>query len=314
METALGEFSNRVREFLGLQEFLFPFVAAQHQFRERYYGLASAAMLEDLFFDSFSSFLDGKYPGESFERPPRGEKGYDYSFQGRRISHKVSKAGPIPVAALWDATRTDVKTWTFEDPICFISGAHSKIRLLFVHQASGRVNSFEALTASSTLTTKDAIIVARWHADQDYFALESILDFEGPGPGVEVVSFRKLWSQITALMGQGNAANQCEVFILRNFRKEDISVGHKFSLVEGIFRPGVYLFSQEILTNIPVTHNNRAVLIPKSAIAELMTQSLIKKQFIPLAVWFGAYAGDYPPNLYDSQRTAFEEFRRRALG
>src|SRR4051794_39612055 len=80
-------------------EFLFPFVAAQRQYRTHYYGLQSAALLEDLFFDAFSNYLAQYRPDRRFERPPRGQKGWDYRYQGMEVSHKVGLR-PQAIAAL----------------------------------------------------------------------------------------------------------------------------------------------------------------------------------------------------------------------
>ena len=48
-----------------------------------------------------------------------GERGWDYSFQGQRVSHKVGLT-PQPIAALWDAMWTDDThgRLTFRSPIC----------------------------------------------------------------------------------------------------------------------------------------------------------------------------------------------------
>lgn len=48
---------------LSKPEYNFPIVAAQYQYRERYYGLSSAAMLEDLFFDAMSNYISTTSPG-----------------------------------------------------------------------------------------------------------------------------------------------------------------------------------------------------------------------------------------------------------
>ena len=108
----IADFKGAISNMAARPEYHHPIVAAQRQFRERYYGLSSAAMLEDLFVDAFASYLRSNEPSLQFSRPARGEKGFDYEFEGERWSHKVSKDGPIAMAALWDATRQD-SIWTF---------------------------------------------------------------------------------------------------------------------------------------------------------------------------------------------------------
>lgn len=91
LESPLFDFLHSLKGMFEQPEYHFPIVAAQYQYRERYYGLAGAAMLEDLFFDAFSGYLRKSEPSAALLRPPRGEKGYDYEFNGMKLSHKVSK-------------------------------------------------------------------------------------------------------------------------------------------------------------------------------------------------------------------------------
>jgi hypothetical protein len=45
-----------VRAMLARPDYLIPLAAAERQFRDHYYGLNSAALLEDLFFDALGTF------------------------------------------------------------------------------------------------------------------------------------------------------------------------------------------------------------------------------------------------------------------
>src|SRR3954469_25897610 len=101
-----------IHGMLARPDFLFPLAAAERQFRDHYYGLNSAALLEDLFFDALGNYLRQTEPTTRLVRPPTGQKGWDYAFDGLQISHKVSQ-GLTEIAALWDATKRDVTTWSF---------------------------------------------------------------------------------------------------------------------------------------------------------------------------------------------------------
>ena len=88
---------------LARPDFLIPIVAAERQFREHYYGLNSAALLQDLFFDALGNYLRQTEPDAVLLRPPTGQKGWDYTFNGLNVSHKVSQTvGDI--AAIWDVS------------------------------------------------------------------------------------------------------------------------------------------------------------------------------------------------------------------
>ncbi len=90
--------------------------------------MSAAALLEDLFFDTFSNYLHQHQPRSALLRPRRGERGWDYSFEGTEVSHKVGQ-GPTAIAALWDATRTDVTTWSFNSAVLFTSSEYSPTRV-----------------------------------------------------------------------------------------------------------------------------------------------------------------------------------------
>jgi hypothetical protein len=125
MNTTLSDLAVLLKDMASRQDYHFPIVAVQRQFRERYYGLSSAAMLEDLYLDAVAHFVLTHRPDSELKRPPRGEKGWDYAFNDLEISHKVSKAGPPDIAVLWDATRTDLTHYTYGSPISLTTGGYS---------------------------------------------------------------------------------------------------------------------------------------------------------------------------------------------
>ena len=117
-------FIHAVQGMLARPDYLIPIAAAERQFRDHYYGLNSAALLEDLFFDALGNFLRQTEPKTPLMRPPTGQKGWDYAFDGLQISHKVSQ-NLTEIAALWDATKRGVTTWSFDDPIVYVLGTNT---------------------------------------------------------------------------------------------------------------------------------------------------------------------------------------------
>ena len=49
-------------QMLSKREYLIPLIAAQYQFPNHYYGLTSAALLEDLFVDATINFKNQEFP------------------------------------------------------------------------------------------------------------------------------------------------------------------------------------------------------------------------------------------------------------
>ena len=305
MELETDRFASILSEMFSSPEFHYPFVAAQQQFRERYYGMSSAAMLEDLFFDSLSSYLRAHRPGEELNRPPRGEKGYDYEFSGIKISHKVSKNGPTPLAALWDATRTDITEWTFDFPICFVSGGYSK-KVKLKPLLAGRILQCELPSPQIVVGPGDGLILGDWSSN-DEFRIQKIIEPKSSGEISKVVSFQSIWADVNQLSNSGLKANNIEIFVVRNISHPQLAEGQLFSLQGDCFRPGTYIFDRSRLSHVPVEHNNRAVLVPKSKVTELMKAAQSESSYVPLTIWFGAFAGLNPPDLYLSQRTHYDQ-------
>jgi len=284
-------------------EYHHPIVAAQRQFRERYYGLSSAAMLEDLFVDAFASYLRSHEPSLRFARPPRGEKGYDYEFEGDRWSHKVSKYGPIPIAALWDATRQD-STWTFETPISLSAGGYSAKSLKFQSAEGGP--ALVATPVRPDIKVKEGSFcgLVYW---QPVDGVRFLKIWKLPaGDSVEQsLPFESLWSEVVRAIGNGCRSNEIELLLFKG--SSLINDNEKYRQISEIFRPGMYLFDQSKLIDIKVTHNNRAILVPKAFVAQLMSDSILEGNFVPMTTWFACYAGGNPPDLYLAQRAEFDK-------
>jgi len=287
-------------------EYHFPIVAAQYQYRERYYGLAGAAMLEDLFFDAFSGYLRRSQPTYSLVRPPRGEKGYDYEFNGLKLSHKVSKAGPIEIAALWDATRLDVLEWTFDFPISFTSSGYSKKSLKAVHSQDESKLELRPANLNQELVEGTSIVLVKWMSN---YKLQIVRMWESNSSDslTSQLPFRDLWKEVAIETSRNVRANQLEIFVVRNARRSFFDEGDVFVVADECFRPGTYLFGQESLMNIPVAHNNRAILIPKVFVTALMHESLQRGLYVPSTTWFSIYAGLNPPDLYLAQKADYDQ-------
>lgn len=284
-------------------EYHHPIVAAQRQFRERYYGLSSAAMLEDLFVDAFASYLRSHEPLLSFSRPPRGEKGYDYEFEGERWSHKVSKDGPIAIAALWDATRQD-STWTFDTPISLSAGRYSakSLKLQSVEDGAALV----ATPVRPELKVEEGSIcgLVHWHPIDGVRFLK-VWNLSNGDSIEQSLPFENLWSEVVRATSDGCRSNEIELLLFKASAR--INDNERYHHISEVFRPGMYLFDQSKLIDIKVVHNNRAILVPKVLVANLMNEAILEGDFVPMTTWFACYAGGNPPDLYLTQRAEFDK-------
>lgn len=302
--SSLLELSQLLKAMAARPEYHFPIVAAQRQFRERYYGLLSAAMLEDLFLDAAAHFVSTSRPDAKLLRPPRGEKGWDYSFDGLQMSHKVSKSGAQVIAVLWDATRTDLKTYTYPSPISLTAGGYSPGRITIQIAGQKPIRS-QAITWDQEVEDGGSLVLLRWNESMAGEVLY-VWNTASSGKIQDVLSFHSIWAEIARASARGIPANHIELVALKKVN-ELLTPGTQVTL-QNSSRAGTYLIPKESLADIPVTTNNRGVLIDKKLIADLMTQAVSDGLFIPMPIWFAAYAGNKPPDLYLAQRRNYDDF------
>ncbi len=302
---AEGTLLSTLREMLGLPHYLFPLAAAQRQYRLHYYGLSSAALLEDLFHDSLANYLAQYRPEVRFERPGRGQKGWDYRFEGLPVSHKVGlKAQPI--AALWDAT-VKAETWSFDSPVVFVSAGYSPPTGAIVsHLGRRRVRPVSG-APTEQLKPGNRVWLVRWPEGGQAEVLWTALPSEATTVGA-VASFASLWPTVAAHLRAGRPANELE--LLRSTAREATTA--RFDAigavvgVEFAFRSGINFFPRSSLQNVPVKSNNRALLMSAATVEQKMVEAVTTRRFVPMPLWFGLFAGTRPPDLFLSQQAEYE--------
>jgi hypothetical protein len=117
--------------------------------------------------------------------------------------------------------------------------------------------------------------------------------------------FESLWSEVVRAISDGCRSNEIELLLLKG--SSLINDNERYHQISDVFRPGVYLFDQSKLIDIKVAHNNRAILVPKVFVAQLMNEAIVESSFVPMTTWFACYAGGNPPDLYLAQRAEFDK-------
>lgn len=310
---AESRFVDAVRGMLARPDYLIPLAAAERQFRDHYYGLNSAALLEDLFFDALGNFLRQTHPVTKWTRPQTGQKGWDYSFDGLQISHKVSQ-DLGDVAALWDATKQGVTHWSFDEPIVYVLGKNAPSTGVTVElDFSTRVQCRAVADLGPPYELRGrSLMVVCWPADGTNPRLLEILASESGQRAVDVLSFSRIWQYVASHVAGGGAANDIDVLVTHKplprmlvdlvaSRDDPEHVG-----ISAKLRGGVYLLRRDLLQDLPVKTNNRAILIPKDTVRTLLGEAVLKGLFAPLPLWYWVYAQGRPPDMYSAQRGEYE--------
>lgn len=291
-------------------DFLIPIVAAERQFRAHYYGLISAALLEDLFFDALGNYLRQTEPEARLVRPPTGQKGWDYSLNGLRVSHKVSQRVDV-IAAIWDATIQDVSDWSFEYPIVYSVSGNSPQAQVTVNVEGTTVRCRSLADLRQPTVGGRTLLIVEWPAAGRQPRILDVVESGDDQSVREALSFSRIWRFVAEHVSAARPANEIDVLVtnsrirgpaLRAITSDppldaDISV---------LYRAGVYLFPRSSLQGLPVTRNNRGVLIPKAVVQQLLVQSQESGLSVPLPLWYTAYARERPPDMYSAQRLEYD--------
>lgn len=307
------DFVRSVKSMLARADYLLPLAAAERQFRDHYYGLNSAALLEDLFFDALGHFLRETDPTHRLSRPPTGQKGWDYAFDGLEISHKVGQ-NVSEIAALWDVTKADQLTWSFEEPIVYVLGRNNPAGGVRLSVDDGPHIALRAVSelGKLPLSRGTSVAIVNWPANGIGARLLDVVEVD---PGESVPSrlpFDRIWNRVAEHIRAGLPANELDVLAagtpasaaaLRAVRRDRGGTEVQLNVD---FRGGVYFFARELLQDLPVSKNNRALLISTATVRELLATAKLSGFFAPMPIWYWLYAMDRPPDMYSAQRAEYD--------
>jgi len=322
-ESIIGFFA----QMLSKREYLIPLVSAQFQFPNHYYGLTSAALLEDLFVDAAINFRNQEYHGLQFERPERttdenlttdakGEKGWDYKYDGQNYSHKVgSKIQNI--ALLWDATYKlpEDQTYSYPSPIIMVLSNYKGKNGHLVLNEKNRIQITPLSQFRGTeLKPDQKIIFAKRMKGKKWIILEQIEISQDGTKLSEVLDLPTVWKKMMNFWGNGTPANDIEIFVTKASNKGKKSIMIPDGELEIDFKalPGVYLFPKESLQKVKVIKNNRAILLPIEKVQEFVEKAFETDNFTYIPNWFTCYASTRSVDLYLVQRAEYDRLNSAA--
>ena len=282
-----------VRSVLADPDWLLPIAAAQAQYRANYVGMTAAALLEDVWVDALANWAARNRPAHVPARAARSSREYDYLIAGERFSHKQGK-GATDTGVHWDAlvAQGAARPWTSDTAMIYVSSGYATRRATWVG-----------------VTGEPTFIRHAWPPPDGgkrvlglvHWAPEGTSEILALWPSVP--TFSDVWAALRAEgVGSGRPANHFELLWV----PPSVSVGSSGGL-DSTGRAAVFLFEKSSLANLPVSKNNRATLLKKDTIRELMKQAQQQGTWCPLPLWPALFASNRPPDLYLAQRREFEE-------
>lgn len=317
VEESLERFLSLAKEMLSKDEYLFPYLWAQRQYREDQYQMASAAQLEDLFFDTLGAYVRQNVPGETFDRR-QGREPWDYDFAGIALSHKEGvKPG---ITAVWQPGEGPgnknrlYETWNFEHPVVFVytpktvtcswSGSIPRLDGTAIervgtcwplsHGALNLSSAGDSTTFLGKLEGTRLTVSRAWRTD-DWRRLSVHELRESLGqPRPENVDF---WIDKTTRNGG-----------LAGIPLSNVQFPFDIELTHEPLLPGLYLLLPEELRAQHLESNNKAHFLPQKAMIPCMESARAAGRFIQLPLWPMEFADVTPPNLYAQQRRRYDDF------
>ena len=314
-------FLHYVSNMLERADFLIPLAAAQRQFREDNYQMASAAQLEDLFHDALGMYLRENHPRVNLRRRT-GNELWDYGVGDARLSHKESQS---PDFAVWWTGGDQLEgkyvpkreTWNYEHSIVFVyTGVTGTLGWRLEPSArdggllAGLAGTFSGSLGLNAIKRRplkegrDALVLtmpvgpARMRVERVW-----------PAGTWERLSFHDLWPE---LGGPDLSARDLWLDLQPKHGKTGVGPlgdrveGSVLSLTAEPMLPGIYVFPREDLGAIPLIANNRAHSAAPDFVLSLMDEARRNGRYVPLPLWFAHFAASEPPNLYGRQRAQFE--------
>ncbi|MDD2817433.1 MAG: hypothetical protein PHN51_01395 [Candidatus Nanopelagicales bacterium] len=308
-------FVDTTRQMLNREEFLFPYIWAQRQYRDDNYQMASASLLEDLFFDTLGTYTKQQFPGASFSRR-QGREPWDYEFSGVEFSHKE---GQTPMfTAVWQAgsgerNKTPIyEFWDYSHPITFVYTPPS-MTIDWELLSPNQLGNAEVFGKAKFLTPRSLAqrlpensVIAYGKLSGDFFTVELIfelrefVDFSIQDVRERIGSSDLLSSDfllITHISPNGRISDSLD-------SQNDPTTIH---LKNNPFLPGIYVLAGDEIMNVPMESNNKAHFVPRAEVLSRMDSARKDGRFIHLPLWPSLYADMTPPNLYMIQRKQFDE-------
>lgn len=319
---------------LSRPDYLIPLAAGQRQYRLDSYNMASAAQLEDLFFDAFGRYIRENHPEEKVGRR-LGKELWDYSFQGLQISHK--EALKKYVSVWWTAGHKgsdgkyeplpQYQVYSSQHPIVLVYSGNRSMDWVHGPLGDGSPQRGRILGPAGNM------IIASPGLDRSAYNLLLGESADGSDDHIKVtqswvhgewddLSFHDVWP----MLGGPNLL-QRDLYLDRPYADKRrgfesvTTVGD--SLVSAYLletdtggqpRPGVYVITSEQISDTPLVANNRAHSIAPLTLDPILRQAYHRGNFVPFPLWFALFADAPPPNLYAQQRSQFEDLfvaRRR---
>ena len=312
------DFLLHVKKMLMNKDFHFPYAKAIADCRKNLEGMTAATMQEQILIDALDDYFTNHLglSKDTLKESPKRSAGSDFKYEDCEFEHKVGRSGATEIAALWDISeRALQETWTFENPIIFSSGGYGTERKKISSTSGG--DAFKVIAFGPDpdvfLGAGNDVLLVQWGEGREVEVKKHYENSEKISI-VEFCKLRDVYRDVVTLTAE-IPSNHLEFFEVSTKTKIDFHSGFKFCL-ETEERAGVYVFPQENLVDLPLLNalttdkpNNKAQLVSRDKVRELMMRSEDRGLFVPLPIWWGAVSGNDKVSIFQSSKRLINEFR-----
>ena len=218
-------------EMLSRSEYLIPLVAACFQYPIHYYGMTSAALLEDLFVDASINFRNNYKRDVQISRPERasdgeeanakGIKGWDYQFQGEHFSHKVGK-GIGAVALLWDATvkLPENKLWTYENTMVYVLSHYKKLQATLTSPSNSKIQVSSIFAYRNKAVKEGQTVLIAERLSRVAWKIHEVIEMKSAKDMMSALPLDNIWGTMINYWNK-STANKFDIFITKSTGRHD---------------------------------------------------------------------------------------------
>lgn len=249
-------------DMLSRQEYLIPMVAASFQYPIHYYGMTSAALLEDLFVDASINFRNSHRRDVQISRPERnvagedasskGVKGWDYQFEGEHFSHKVGK-GINAIALLWDATvkLPDDNKWSYDSTMVYVLSNFKKSKAMVTDSHETKFLATSIVNFRNAPVADGQILLISKRIDRKQWKILEVIQLSAGKNLEDSMPLDSIWGKMISYWST-SSANEFDIFIssLPVPASSYPEVGSEVQ-IDFEAHPGVYVFEREFLALLP---------------------------------------------------------------
>lgn len=287
-----------IRRMAEMKDPLIPIMMAARQYWEFYGGMGAAAAFEDLWFEGLEDTVSRLGCSATIVKTPRGADaaGGDYVLDDQPFSHKTT-SGKSDIAVLWDSliAQHSNDDWDSPTPMVFARLGYGKKTWKWI-DPSGEELVFQPIWWGRDLNLR---------ADRTPYLIHW-----APDGKAKIISelpkellIESTWTSVSAAVGIGHPLNELEIMTVAVADQPS-----ETGMMDASRRAGFSVLPRDLLQGVPMSQNNRGLLVKSATLDLLADSSNYLGLLIPTPLWPLVFASSSAQSSLAVQRAFCEDY------